>query len=562
MSSPLRGAEIDACIHRIALSRAEPSAALRTPISPEQERRQSEADRHRREVIERLKSLHPDAVKSIGPQHTVELMGGGVALILQPRIIDNPSARRSASVQALLRVGRSGQQFSYCPLIVKNHEVTEIASSRSLHEGNFERLLPTDVVVRKGIGLRSTPTVRRDGLILSGAVRILQGVGYCDPGNRGAIIDRHQRLWWLDLAETNLPRINLAAYDALYRERIDVLRALDEWSDVGGPFPTSPYWHRECLTCEFSSHCQGELESADDVSLARFTNLNQQRALRQAGIETRAKLARLDPVRAQRARLGGPPDQLHSEDVLSPVIERLDELIYRARAHVRSSFLRIVEPQSMGCPTADVEVDVDMESFDDVTYLWGAHVTLNRPVADLEPGYHSFVEWKTLDRMSESRVFVDFWTWFSEVRQQCHDQGRTFAAYCFWAQAEDGAMNRAVSNSLDGGPTIEDLEAFRRNTPPEWFDLHDFAKQQIQTEGPLGLKQLASAAGFEWRDENPSGEASMLWYEIAVGGDSSLSALSRQRILEYNEDDCRATKALRDWLNGPAKQLAHRDDPI
>jgi predicted RecB family nuclease len=32
--------------------------------------------------------------------------------------------------------------------------------------------------------------------------------------------------------------------------------------------------------------------------------------------------------------------------------------------------------------------------------------------------------------------------------------------------------------------------------------------------------------------------------------------------MDYNEDDCRATKALRDWLNGPARDLAHRDDPL
>jgi predicted RecB family nuclease len=92
--------------------------------------------------------------------------------------------------------------------------------------------------------------------------------------------------------------------------------------------------------------------------------------------------------------------------------------------------------------------------------------------------------------------------------------------------------------------------------------LHELAKQQIQTEGPLGLKQLAVAGGFKWRDPNPSGEASMLWYEVAISDDPTVAHASRIRILEYNEDDCRATKALRDWLNGPAQKLAHRDDPL
>jgi predicted RecB family nuclease len=123
-------------------------------------------------------------------------------------------------------------------------------------------------------------------------------------------------------------------------------------------------------------------------------------------------------------------------------------------------------------------------------------------------------------------------------------------------------MNRAVATTLDGGPTAHDLDEFRQLSPPAWIDLHDLAKEQIQTEGQLGLKQLAAAAGFHWRDVNPSGEASMLWYEVAIRGDGAEATTSRQRILDYNEDDCRATKSLRDWLNGPAKALAHRDDPL
>lgn len=124
-------------------------------------------------------------------------------------------------------------------------------------------------------------------------------------------------------------------------------------------------------------------------------------------------------------------------------------------------------------------------------------------------------------------------------------------------------MNRAVDPPLDEGPTRRDLDDFRAMTPSQWIDLHECAKTQIQTDGPLGLKVLARAAGFDWRDENPSGEASMRWFEAArEGGDAESDADTwRQRILQYNEDDCRATQALRDWLNGPARHLAHRDQP-
>jgi predicted RecB family nuclease len=489
-------------------------------------------------------------------------MADGVELILQPRVADVDAARRTASVQAFIRVGRTDDRFSYSPLVVKNHEVTEAATRRRLSEGSLERLLPRDAEVREGLGLRSTPTVRRDGLLLAGAMRILQALGAADPGARGAVVDRRARMWWLELDAPTYPRFNLDAYDALYHERFEVLEALDEWFDAGGEFPTSPYWHRECLTCEFAGHCEGELEAIDDVSLIRFTSVEQQLALRAHGVNTRTQMASLDPQRALRARGRVPAadDDLGREDRLGKSIDKLDELIYRARAHVRGTSLRILEPDQMGCPTADVEVDVDMESYGDATYLWGASVTVNRPVEGLTAGHHAFVEWGELTLEAETKIFADFWAWLSEVRRVCHGAGRTFAAYCFWAQAEDGAMNRAVASPVLAGPTMSDLEEFRDHSPVEWIDLHDLAKRQIQTEGPLGLKQLAGAAGFAWRDDNPSGEASMEWYEVASGDESAEALRSRIRILEYNEDDCRATKALRDWLNGPARSLPHRDD--
>jgi predicted RecB family nuclease len=418
-------------------------------------------------------------------------------------------------------------------------------------------------VVRESLGLRPTQAVRRDVLILDGATRVLETFGASDPSTRGALVDRNARLWWLELASPTYSRSNLVAYDAYFEERVEVLRALDDWFELGGDFPTSPYWHRECLDCEFSQHCEGELEAIDDVSLTRFTSQAQQKMLRENGVATRATLARLSPLRVQRARAVTQPldDAFVREDRLSRKIERLDELIYRARSHVRHSALRIVEASQMGCPTADVEVDIDMESYDDVTYLWGASVTVNHDVHGVAAGHVAFAEWGELTAESEAANFSAFWTWLSEVRRLCDEQGRSFAAYCFWAQAEDGAMNRAVLAPLEGGPTSADLDNFRGTSPRQWIDLHDLAKAQIQTEGPLGLKQLAMAAGFKWRDVNPSGEASMLWYEMALGGDVEAHT-SRSRILDYNEDDCRATGALRNWLNGAAKLLAHRDDTV
>jgi len=59
------------------------------------------------------------------------------------------------------------------------------------------------------------------------------------------------------------------------------------------------------------------------------------------------------------------------------------------------------------------------------------------------------------------------------------------------------------------------------------------------------IKALAKYWGFSWRDTNPSGAASIEWLDRWVEMDDPII---RQRVLDYNEDDCRATRVVRDGV--------------
>ncbi len=564
MAEYLRSDEIPACVHRVALSRGAPYEFVAPPETPEMERRRRGAIEHRVATLEALRVLHPEALSCRSVAETRSALREGVEIVLGPSLARDDEGRRRATVQALVRVGRVDHHFTYAPLLIKNHEVIEAATTRRVLEGSLERPRPGEAAYLDGVGPRSGLSMTRSGLALAHATRVLEALGHGDLRARGAVIDRQRRLWWFELAGEGHPRFNLTTYDRLYDERRHVLDGHDAWARGDGSFPTAPYWHRDCPECPYATYCEEQLESRDDVSLVRFTSFDQQLLLREHGVATRARLARLDPERARRARhrVLNPLGPHEPEAVLGRSIDKLDDLIYRARAHERGTSLRVLGVEHIGCPTADVEVDVDMESYEDATYLWGASLSVNTPTPGVEAGYRAFVEWGALDGASEAAIFRDFWTWLDEVRTTCAVHGRSFAAYCFWAHAEDGAMNRAVDPPLDGGPTKEDLDTFRHHTPAQWIDLHELAKRQLQTEGPLGLKQLAVAAGFRWRDPNPSGEASILWYEEATTATGEVALAARRRLVQYNEDDCRATKALRDWLNSAARTLPHRDDPL
>jgi len=555
----LSAADISHCVHRVALDRGGPVVISEPALGVEIERRIRDASEHRRRVTETFLAEDPFGMRAEGLVSTRELMATGAPLIADARVVDD-DGRRSATIDLLVRTGRRGDAYLYAPVIIKNNEITETASTRRLRRGYATSPLPATAEWVDGLGVRRNDTVTRNGLTLAHATRILQSLGVADAGSFGGVIDRHEQLWWFDLANPDWGKWTLERYDEAYSQRQDVLRQHDRWQAGSGSYPTVPYWHRECLTCPFREHCEEELEQHDDVSLVRFTNFDQQILLRDHGVHTRRDLAQLDPDRAKQARgrlvTGG--GEHTTEDHLGRSIDKLDELIYRARSVVRGGPLRIVDADDVECPTADVEVDVDMESYNDVTYLWGAYVTTRREVPGVREGYVSFVDWDEPSSTTEAAVFARFWEWFQGLRHTTMTHGATFASYCFWAQAEDGAMNRAVANATTS-PLRAELDAFRSRTPSEWIDLHDVAKRQIQTDGPLGLKVLATTAGFAWRDENPSGEASMVWFEEARA-DTAEGAAARQRILEYNEDDCRATKALREWILAEVPHLPSRHE--
>ena len=81
----------------------------------------------------------------------------------------------------------------------------------------------------------------------------------------------------------------------------------------------------------------------------------------------------------------------------------------------------------------------------------------------------------------------------------------------------------------------------------ESIDLyHDVANSKIiwPTEDH-SVKTLAGFLGFNWRDTNPSGAASVRWFDdYYKSGDQAM----RQRILDYNEDDCIAMRVLLDGV--------------
>jgi predicted RecB family nuclease len=541
------------CRRRIHLDH-DPSAvaALRALPDPSSEQRRADAAEHRARIAEQLAraagaALHAvplDASDRVAATAAVVAADAPLVLgaflprsILEPVPLHPaadvetgvPRGVRRGGAELLVRLPGGG----YVPVIVVRHRITDPGSgafTAPLPEADPRRAAPDPA--------RKPRTQARDLLRLAHLHRMLEAAGWAaspgEPfGRHGGVIGLDADVVvWHDLGAEHWPgdRSTLEEYDARFADRIAVAAA----AATGGPALARPSRIMECRRCPWWPTCEVELEREQDVSLV--VRGDAATALRAAGITSVARLAALNPA--------AEPPAPHARTPF-PDLVALARAWQRGLAVVR----RVPEVPVL---RADVEVDVDMESFGESgAYLWGALLTRPGGVlpGDEPEGYRAFATWEPVPTVDEARSFAAFWTWFTGVRDHAAATGRTFAAYCYNEQAENRWLLASARRfaGRPGIPEIADVEAFIADD--RWVDLFAVVGEWFLCAQGKGLKRIAPAAGFAWHDPEAGGENSMRWYRDAVGMDGvEPDLVQRRRLLEYNADDVAATRALREWM--------------
>lgn len=417
----------------------------------------------------------------------------------------------------------------YVPALVVNHKVVDPRRGGRSSTAVVTRLLDWNPAPDTTLRVRRHPG---DLYRLAHAWRLLEALGHAASVPVGAVLGLgSSRSVVHDLAPV------LAAADSSHARRLAVVR---------GEVETFPSRIGECRTCPWwegwegrdgaVEGCRDRLIVADDVSLV--VGGGQVDTLRAAGIRTVGELAEAGPVR---------PPQWNGEPFTDAVL--------RARAF-RDGEIVVPKVARPSIPRADIEVDVDLEShLDDGAYLWGTLLTLRdgRPLE--EEGYRPFATWARLPDPDEGRSFAEFWRWLTAVRDRAAGQRRSFRAYCYSKSAENGWMLSSAARFgpegtvavVKGVPSVAQVRRFISSE--QWVDVHEAVSGQFVSTSGLGLKVVAPVAGFSWRDPDAGGENSIGWYRDAQSARGVGRAVGRSRILDYNEDDVRATRAVREWIS-------------
>nr|WP_296771688.1 TM0106 family RecB-like putative nuclease [Rhodococcus sp. (in: high G+C Gram-positive bacteria)] len=500
------------CRHRLYLDTAYSALQRREPENPGVRQRREAAQTHR-EAIRAQFAADADGWVEIeatdartAAERTLAACRRGERWIWNAVLpAERETGRRGRSELLVLDPEGAG----YIPIIVVNHKVTD--PGRGATTTPFTEWAPTVDTTRK---VRSQ---LRDALRLSHLYRMLAFEGLASPkAVGGAIGYRADCILVHDLTAV------LAEYDSRFADRLAVAR---------GESFTVPSQVSECRSCSWWSDCRPQLEANRDVSLV--ASGSRADALRAQGVFTVDELADWTGAEPENWPFGSFDDSVAAATAWRagvPLLRRTDTVTVRR---------------------ADVEVDVDMESYQEHgAYLWGTLLTEKGGPA---PVYRGFVTWDPLPTEDEGRSFAEFWGWLMGKRADAAANGKTFAAYCYSRQAEDKWLLDSARRfgDIPGVPTEAEIHEFIDSE--QWVDIYQAVSDQFICPNGKGLKKIAPVAGFNWRDDEAGGEASMGWYRDAVGYDAEPDVSQRERLLVYNEDDVQATKVLREWMSDRAE---------
>jgi predicted RecB family nuclease len=316
-------------------------------------------------------------------------------------------------------------------------------------------------------------------------------------------------------------RTALDRYDYEFAFRHRIVAAARVRVDRSTPPPVLPVSTKECERCPWRNPCRADMEATDDVSLVNGVNYPEWRVHRHVGVTTATDLAALTSAEIDDHYAGTPLTK-----------KNVTKQVQHARAAVAGHPIIATDWDPASIPRGDIEIDLDLENAD-LVYLWGARLTrLPSTWPEKTGAYVPFVSFDPLDAVGERQLVNALWAWLRELRQRAAAEGLTLRVYSY--SAIEATKLRQIGQSSE----INDFLA-----SDQWVDLLPLMRAKFWTNDGHGLKVMARASGFEWRDRDPGGFASIGWYHDALGGVDR--AANVKRILQYNEDDCAATAALR-----------------
>lgn len=282
-----------------------------------------------------------------------------------------------------------------------------------------------------------------------------------------------------------------------------------------------------CKLCHWYSSCSKELRENDDLTLIPVLGRAIRDAMEQT-FPTVEALASINPdafiTKGKTAFKGVGENRLRTFQARAVLLTTPG-----AKPYLKAE---------ISLPISDVEYffDIEVDPLRDFTYL---HGIVERRGGD--SANERFIAFFAEDETPEAERAA----FAQSVAHLTSDPRATIWYYSKYERT----LYRKLQARYPDVCSAEAIEALF--DPARAIDLYNDVVTKA-TEWPTNdqsIKTLAKYLGFSWRDTNPSGAASIEWFDRWVRDrDPAMKA----RILDYNEDDCKATRVLLDGIRSLA----------
>jgi len=298
--------------------------------------------------------------------------------------------------------------------------------------------------------------------------------------------------------------------------------------DANGTYPW-PCDH--CGICDFRHLCRQQLVDDDHLVLVAGLGRLYAERLQGAGIATLSALGELSPsVSPEGLRIRAEAlEKLRGQAELQLHFNRTGERRHVLLPDEEDRGFRLLPPPSPGDVWLDLEGHPFFEVARGLEYLFGSCYLDGTGEVRYEDAWG-------LDREGEKAAFERFVDWLEERRRRYPDlHVYHYAAY-----------ERTALRRLMGEHSVREAEIDDWLRQEVLVDLYRVVKQALRAGvGSYSIKEIEKLYGFVRTAEVSGGDESVVLFEQWL--ESGERALL-EGIRAYNEEDCRSTVALHEWL--------------
>lgn len=352
---------------------------------------------------------------------------------------------------------------------------------------------------------------------------LLKKLGFADH-DIGKIIDIHGDEVEYNLVAPKGVKDKTTWWENYEKIKINVNLLLDD------KVKNKPAYSSKCKLCPWYSSCKSWCQTANDLTnIFDLGRANRDRINEDLFIENLNELMEIDIAavmkQKEQEKKSGNKNFLFriSDNTLKKAIER-------AKISTITKTPVLYGVTDFPIVSYELFFDIEDDPTQEFVYLHGVY--------ERHDGKEKFIDFaaKEISPEAEKEAWLNFWKYIDTLPQD------DFAVYYY--SHHEKTTYRKMQKLYPEVISPEKVEQFFNN--PNVIDLYKIVRSK--TDWPLpsySLKEIAVYLGFKWRDETPSGALSIQWFnEYLEKKDPKML----ERILLYNEDDCKATMIIKDAL--------------